>query len=65
MIISLEPKDRGYGITIENKVTGGNIPKEYIKPIERGIMEAAQTGLLSGYPVVDFHVDILDGSYHP
>ena len=64
-ILNLEPKERGHGITIENKVVGGNIPKEYIKPIEQGIREAAQTGVLAGYPLIDFHVDIVDGSYHP
>ena len=61
----LEPKERGHGITIDNKVVGGNIPKEYIKPIEQGIREAAQTGVLAGYPLTDFHIDIMDGSYHP
>jgi len=65
VIISLEPMGRGHGVTIENKVTGGNIPKEYIKPIEAGIMEAAKNGILAGYPVIDFHVVIVDGSYHP
>ena len=50
---------------VENKVVGGNIPKEYIKPIENGIREAAQSGVLAGYSVVDFKVEIVDGSYHP
>ncbi|MCF7790947.1 MAG: elongation factor G [Victivallales bacterium] len=65
VILEIEPCDRGYGITFENKVTGGNIPKEYIKPIETGILEAAKSGLLAGYQVTDFNVNILDGSYHP
>ncbi len=65
VIMDVTPMERGHGITIENKVVGGNIPKEYIKPIEQGIREAAQTGILAGYPCIDFHVDILDGSYHP
>lgn len=65
VIIKLEPRDRGYGVTIENKVVGGRIPKEYIKPVEQGITEAALTGVLAGYSVTDFHVDIIDGSYHP
>ena len=65
VIMKMYPKDRGHGVTIENKVVGGRIPKEYIKPVESGIREAAQTGVLAGYPMVDFHVDILDGSYHP
>ena len=65
VIMDVTPMERGHGVTIENKVVGGNIPKEYIKPIEQGIREAAQTGILAGYPCIDFHVDILDGSYHP
>ncbi|MDD5728275.1 MAG: elongation factor G [Victivallales bacterium] len=65
VIMKIYPMERGHGITIENKVVGGRIPKEYIKPTENGIREAAQTGVLAGYPLVDFHVDILDGSYHP
>ncbi|MBP5182873.1 MAG: elongation factor G, partial [Lentisphaeria bacterium] len=65
VIMNLYVKERGHGITIENKVVGGNIPKEYIKPIEQGIRDAAQTGILAGYPCTDFHIDIIDGSYHP
>jgi elongation factor G len=65
VILSVEPKERGYGVTVENKVVGGNIPKEYIKPVENGIREAAQSGVLAGFPVIDFNVCILDGSFHP
>ena len=65
VIMDVTPMERGHGITIENKVVGGNIPKEFIKPIEQGIRDAALTGILAGYPCTDFHVDILDGSYHP
>ena len=64
-IINLIPQERGAGITIENKVVGGNIPKEYIKPIENGIREAAASGVLAGYSLIDFKVEIVDGSYHP
>jgi len=64
-IINLIPCEPGSGIVIENKVVGGNIPKEYIKPIENGIREAAASGVLAGYPVIDFKVEIIDGSYHP
>ena len=64
-IIDVTPLERGAGIIIENKVVGGNIPKEYIKPIENGIREAAAGGVLAGYPVIDFKVEIIDGSYHP
>ena len=65
VIIDIEPGEPGSGIVIENKVVGGNIPKEYIKPVESGIREAAQSGVLAGYPLIDVHVNILDGSYHP
>ena len=65
VILEMIAQERGHGVTIESKVTGGNIPKEYIKPIEKGIQEAAKSGVLAGYPLIDFHVNILDGSYHP
>ena len=64
-IIDVTPLERGAGIIVENKVVGGNIPKEFIKPIENGIREAAASGVLAGYPVIDFKVEIIDGSYHP
>ena len=65
VVLTIEPTERGSGITIENKVVGGTIPKEYIKPIEAGIREAAATGVLAGSPVIDFNIKIIDGSYHP
>ena len=64
-VLTVTPMERGHGITIVNKIVGGAIPKEYIKPIENGIREAAQTGVLAGYPLIDFNVDIIDGSFHP
>ena len=64
VIIEMKPMERGHGITIEDKVTGGRIPKEYIKPIEKGIRQAAKSGVLIGYQLTDFHIDILDGSHH-
>ena len=65
VVLTIEPTERGSGISIENKVVGGTIPKEYIKPIESGIREAAATGVLAGSPVIDFSIKIIDGSYHP
>jgi len=53
------------GLVIANKVCGGNIPKEFIKPVENGLREAAATGVLAGYPLIDLKIDIVDGSYHP
>ena len=64
-VLNVEPAERGSGIVVENKIVGGAIPKEFIKPIEQGIREAAATGVLAGYPLVDFKVEIVDGSYHP
>jgi elongation factor G len=64
VIIKIAPNARGKGITIENKVVGGNIPKEYIPACIKGLNEATQNGVIGGYPVIDIHVDIVDGSYH-
>ena len=60
----MEPLEPGKGIEFESKIVGGAVPKEYIKPIEQGMREAAQTGILAGYPVIDFKVALVDGSYH-
>jgi len=62
--LDVTPGDRGTGHVIENKVVGGNIPKEFIKPSIQGVEEGLLTGILAGYPVVDIKVQILDGSYH-
>ena len=64
-IIDVIPQERGFGIEVESQVTGGNIPKEFIKPIENGIREAAAAGVAAGFPVIDFKAVIIDGSYHP
>ena len=63
-LIKLEPLEKGKGIELENKIVGGAIPKEYIKPTLDGIKEAALSGVVAGYPVIDFKVTLLDGSYH-
>jgi len=62
--ISLEPLERGSGVEFESTVVGGRIPKEYIKPIEDGVMDACQNGVLAGYPVTDVKAIVTDGSYH-
>jgi elongation factor G len=64
VIIKIVPNARGKGITIENKVVGGNIPKDYIPACIKGLNEATLNGVIGGYPVIDIHVDIVDGSYH-
>ena len=63
-VIELEPQEKGKGIEIENKIVGGAIPKEFIKPTFDGIKEAALTGVVAGYPVIDFKVKLVDGSFH-
>jgi elongation factor G len=63
-IINIMPGEKGSGIVVENKVVGGTIPREYIPAVEKGIIEAAQTGVIAGYPVVDVKAEILEGSYH-
>ena len=60
----MEPLEPGKGIEFESKIVGGAVPKEYIKPIEQGMREAAESGILAGYPVIDFKVTLVDGSYH-
>ena len=60
----MEPLEAGSGIVFENKIVGGAVPKEYIKPVEDGMREAAMTGILAGYPVIDFKCTLVDGSYH-
>ncbi len=64
VIIKVQPNERGKGITVENKVVGGNIPKEYIPACKKGIEEAMLNGVIGGYQVIDANVDIIDGSYH-
>jgi elongation factor G len=61
--IEIEPAP-GEGFVFENKIVGGSVPKEYIKPIEDGIREALERGILAGYPAVDIRVRLYDGSYH-
>ncbi len=62
--LEMEPLEPGKGIEFESKIVGGVVPKEYIKPIEEGIREAAESGTLAGYPVIDFKATLVDGSYH-
>ncbi|MGA3003789.1 MAG: elongation factor G [Acetobacteraceae bacterium] len=62
--ILFEPTERNGGIVFENKVVGGSIPKEYIPAVEKGIKVQADTGVLAGFPTVDFKYTLLDGKYH-
>ena len=63
-VINIEPLETGAGYEFVDKIVGGVIPKEYIPAIDKGIQEAAKTGVLAGYPCVDFRVTLVDGSYH-
>jgi len=63
-VIKVEPKEKGGGYEFVDKIVGGTIPREYIKPIDQGIREALATGIYAGYPVVDIKVTLVDGSYH-
>ncbi len=62
--LEMEPLEPGSGIKFESKIVGGVVPKEYIKPVEDGVREAAESGVLAGYPVIDFKATLVDGSYH-
>ncbi|MGI6091798.1 MAG: elongation factor G [Veillonellaceae bacterium] len=62
--LEIEPQEPGQGFAFENKVVGGAIPKEYIGPIENGVKEAMENGVVAGYPMVDIKVTVYDGSYH-
>lgn len=63
-VIKLEPNEKGKGMELVNEIVGGVIPKEFIKPTLDGITEAARNGVVAGYPVVDFKVRLVDGSFH-
>jgi len=62
--LEVEPATPGEGVSFENKIIGGTIPREFIPAIEKGVREALETGVLAGYPVVDVQVRLVDGSYH-
>jgi elongation factor G len=63
-VIEVEPGEQGTGFAFVSKIVGGSIPKEYINPIEQGIKEACESGILAGYPLIDIKVTLVDGSYH-
>ena len=62
--LKLEPQEPGEGFAFENKVVGGAIPKEFIKPIEDGVKQAMEAGVVAGYPMVDIKATVFDGSFH-
>lgn len=64
VVINLEPLGNAEGVKFEDKTRGGTIPREYIPAVEKGIMEAVESGVLSGYPMTDLKVTLVDGSFH-
>jgi elongation factor G len=64
VVISIEPGERGSGIIFENQIKGGVIPREFIPGVEKGVLEASESGVIAGYPATDIKVTLLDGSYH-
>ena len=64
VVIKVRPGEKGSGIVVENKVVGGTIPKEFINPAKAGCVEAALNGIIAGYPVIDMHIELVDGSSH-
>jgi len=64
VVIKVRPGEPGSGVVVENKVVGGTIPKEFINPAKNGCIEAALNGIIAGYPVIDIHIDLVDGSSH-
>jgi elongation factor G len=64
VVVKMEPNEKGKGVEVINETVGGSIPKEFIKPSTEGILEAANNGVVAGYPVVDVIIRIVDGSFH-
>jgi elongation factor G len=62
--VALTPGERGSGVQFIDSVKGGNIPREYIPSVEKGMRETAATGSLIGFPIIDFSIELLDGAYH-
>src|SRR5215468_2611612 len=62
--LRLTPNQPGAGFSFESKIVGGVVPKEYIPAVEKGVIEAAESGVLAGFPMVDIKVEAIDGSYH-
>ncbi|KYC37994.1 elongation factor G [Scytonema hofmannii PCC 7110] len=64
VVIDLEPGEPGSGFEFVSKIVGGTVPKEYISPVESGIKETCESGILAGYPLIDIKATLVDGSYH-
>lgn len=64
VVFSMEPTPRGTGVIFENKITGGVVPQEFHKAVQNGVLEAAESGVIAGYPATDIKVSFIDGSFH-
>jgi elongation factor G len=64
VIIDLEPQEPGTGYSFESKIVGGSVPKEYVPGVEKGLASALETGVIAGFPMVDFKATLVDGAYH-
>ena len=64
VVVDLEPGKAGSGFEFVSKIVGGNVPKEYISPVESGMKETCESGILAGYPLIDVKATLIDGSYH-
>jgi elongation factor G len=64
VVVNLEPTEPGVGFLFEDAIVGGSIPREYINPVQQGIREAMDSGVLAGYPLIDIKATLIDGSYH-
>jgi elongation factor G len=64
VVVNLEPTEAGSGFVFEDKIVGGAIPREYVAPVQQGIREAMETGVVAGYPLIDIKATLIDGSYH-
>ena len=64
VVVNIEPAEKGAGFVFEDAITGGSIPREYINPVQQGMREAMESGVLAGYPLIDIKATLIDGSYH-
>ncbi len=64
VVLHVRPMEKGGGFVFDNKIVGGSIPREYIPAVEHGVKGALENGIVAGYPLVDVHVELIDGSYH-
>jgi elongation factor G len=64
VVVNLEPSEQGSGFEFVSKIVGGSIPKEFIGPVEQGMKETSESGIIAGYPLIDVKATLVDGSYH-